>query len=71
MTSKQNTFMFLKAGPYNGSSDDLYYEIVRYCQILDKPFLKKKMKMKMALSFTPARISFVHSYILLNTPFAI
>ena len=42
MTSKQNTFMLLKAGTYNRTSDDLYSEIVMYCQIIDKPFLKEK-----------------------------
>ena len=42
MTSNQNTFMFIKADPYDGTSDDLYSEIVRYCQASDKPFLKKK-----------------------------
>ena len=42
MTSNQNTFMFLKAGLYDGTSDDLYIEIVRYYQAIDKPFFKKK-----------------------------
>ena len=42
MTSKQNTFTFLKAGTYNGITNDLYIEIVKYHQILDQPFLKKK-----------------------------
>ena len=42
MTSKQNTFMFLKAGPYNGLSNDLYSEIVREWQAIDKSSLKKK-----------------------------
>ena len=42
MTSKQNTFIFLKAGTYNGITNDLFIEIVRYYQTLDKPFLKKK-----------------------------
>ena len=42
MTSKQNTFMLLKAGPYNSTTDDLCSEIVRYCQAVYKPFLKKK-----------------------------
>ena len=42
MTNKQNTFMFIKSGPYDGTSDDLYSEIVRYCQAIDKSFLKKK-----------------------------
>ena len=42
MTNKQNIFMFIKSGPYDGTSDDLYSEIVRYCQAIDKPFLKKK-----------------------------
>ena len=42
MPSKQNTFMFIKAGLYDSTSDDLYSEIVRNCQAIDKPFLKKK-----------------------------
>ena len=42
MTSNKIFFMFLKAGPYNGTSDDLDSEIVRYSQTIDKPFLKKK-----------------------------
>jgi hypothetical protein len=42
MTNKQNTFMFIKAGPYDSMSDDLYSEIVRNCQAIDKPFLEKK-----------------------------
>ena len=40
MTSNQNTFMFPKAGLNDGISDDLYSEIVRYCQAIDKLFLK-------------------------------
>ena len=35
-------FMFLKTNPYNGTSEDLYGEIVRYCMIVDSPSLKKK-----------------------------
>jgi hypothetical protein len=42
MTSEQNTFMFLKAGPYNGTSDELYSKIVRYFQMIDKTSLKKR-----------------------------
>ena len=42
MTNKQNIFMFIKSGPYDRMSDDLYSEIVRYCKAIDKPFLKKK-----------------------------
>ena len=34
--------MFIKAGQYDGTSDDLYSEIVRNCQAIDRPFLKKK-----------------------------
>lgn len=34
--------MFLLAGPYKGSPDDLYSEIVRYCQTIDKPFIQEK-----------------------------
>ena len=41
MTNKQNTFIFVKAGLYDGISHDFYSEIVRYCQTIDKPFLKK------------------------------
>ena len=41
MTSNQNPFMFLKAGPYNQVSDDLYSDIVRYCQTTHKTFLKE------------------------------
>jgi hypothetical protein len=55
MTSKQNTSMFLKAGPHNGTSNDLYSEIVRYCQLNDQPLLKNKMIVKMALSCTPCK----------------
>ena len=61
MTSKQNTFMFPKAAPYDGTSDDLYREIVKYCQEIDKTFLKKKNDSKIALSYTHARASCVHS----------
>ena len=42
MTNKQHRFMFIKSGPYDGMSDDWFSEIVRYCQAIDKPFLKKK-----------------------------
>ena len=42
MTSEQNTFMFLKAGPYNGISDELYSEIVRYFQMIDKHSLRER-----------------------------
>ena len=34
MTNKQNTFMSIKAGPYDGMPNDLYREIVRYCQAI-------------------------------------
>ena len=61
MTNKQNIFMFIKSGPYDSTSDDLYSEIVRYCQAIDKPFLTKKNDSKMALSCTHARTSCVHS----------
>ena len=40
--SNQNTFIFLKADQYDDPSDDLYTEVVRYCQAIDKPFLKTK-----------------------------
>ena len=30
MTNKQNTFIFIKAGPYDSTSDDLFSEIFRY-----------------------------------------
>ena len=42
MMSNQNTFIFLKADQYDDPSDDLYTEVVRYCQAIDKPFLKTK-----------------------------
>ena len=45
--------MFLKAGPYNGTSDDLYSEIVRYCQLNDQPLLKNKIIVKMVFSCKP------------------
>ena len=38
--------MVLKAGLYDGTSDDMYSEIVRYCQAIDKPYLKKQNKIK-------------------------
>ena len=42
MIGKQNTFRFLKAGPYDdGTSDDLYGEMIRYCQAIHQPFLKR------------------------------
>ena len=34
--------MFVKAGQYDGTSDDLFSEIVRNCQAIDKHFLTKK-----------------------------
>ena len=46
MTSEQNTFMFLKAGPYNGISDELYSEIVRYFQMIDKHSLRERNNTK-------------------------
>ena len=42
MTNKQNNFIFLKTGKFEGTSHDLYSEIVRYCQTIDKPLLKEK-----------------------------
>ena len=42
MTSDQNSFKFLQAGPYKGLSGDLYSDILRYCHISDEYFLKKK-----------------------------
>ena len=53
MTSNQNTFMFIKADPYDGTSDDLYSEIVRYCQLNDQPLLKNKIIVKMVFSCKP------------------
>jgi hypothetical protein len=47
--------MFIKAGQYDGMSDDLFSEIVRNCQAIDKPFLKKKMTVKIVLSYTHER----------------
>ena len=52
MASSQNTFMFLKAGPYGGTSDELHSEIDRYCWTIDKPFLKKKLQLKWHFLYT-------------------
>ena len=46
MTCNQNTFIFLKTGPYKKMSDVLFTEIARYCKAISKPFLKKKRIVK-------------------------
>ena len=40
------TFMFIKADPNSGTSDELLSEIVKYCRAIDKPLLKKKKDTK-------------------------
>ena len=42
VTSNESTIMFLKAGPCDVTTDDLCSEVVRYYQVIDKPFLRKK-----------------------------
>jgi hypothetical protein len=52
--------LILKAGPYDGMCDGFYSEIVRYCQAIDKPYLKKKIDSIMVLPisiYTHARTS--------------
>ena len=61
MTNRQHSFMFIKAGLCDSMSDVLYSEMVRYSKAIDKPFLKKKMTVKVVLSCTHARTSCVHS----------
>ena len=42
----QNIFLLLKAGRYDGTCDGFHSEIVRYCQAINKPYLKKKIDSK-------------------------
>ena len=61
MTSEQIMWMFLKAGPYHETSDDLYTEIIRYCLTMDNPFLKQEMTVEIASATTHTRTLFAHS----------